>query len=1293
LVQEELVTLTRIVWLSIIIATGISVIAILGWAMNWFIVTEMSSQFLPMSPSTAWMILLLCASCLAYYAKPSSLRRRMFAEACALVVLVFCLIVLIEFLTGIPLDIEQLFLHTPSRFGSLTIGRMSPITAAGLVLASASLVISSSARGDRRRQLAAIFALLAASIGFMVILGYLFDEPVLYGSSIIPVALTTATALDFLGIGLCALAGRTRWPIRIVIGPSVNAQLLRGFLPLTIAIVLFLGWFYVVGVSWIGNPALTGSLALFFAVITVITIASRTARRVGEEIDQTHDALRESEQRFRRITENMLDMVAQTDLLGTCEYASPSMKTVLGYDPKDMLGKSMFEDVHPDDFDNVFETVRKALVAGTTEKFKYRYRHADGHYVWLESHGNPLFDEKGQMTGAVLSSRDITEPKRAEEELQKSVERERLLTDLVRSASVAVGIAYPDGRLGGYNPVFSELTGYTEEELKTIDWSTRLTPPEWREYESAKLEELARTKKAVRYEKEYVRKDGSRIPVELVVHARYDSQGNLQYYFSFVTDITERKRMESTLRERMKELNCLYVIARSVERLGSNLDAIMGEIVSIIPPAYQYADITCARIVLDKRVFESAGFKESRWSQSADIRVLGNIAGTVEVYYLEEKPTSFEGPFVKEERALIDTIAERLGTVVERKRAQDALHESEERYRDLFENSTDLIQSVDNGGRFEYVNRKWLEALGYTREETKQLTLMDILRKDQIPHCNELFERVRNGEALDHVETVFVSKDGREILVEGNVNGQFKNGQFVATRAIFRDITERRIADETLRESENRYRTLFDSTNDAIFIHDMGGKFLEVNQVACERLGYSREVLLRMTPPEINSPEYAVTAAQRVEELRKVGHSFSEIAQVKRDGTIIPTELSSRIIDYKGKPAVLSIARDITERRQVERLKDQFVSTVSHELRTPLTAIRASIGLLASGASGTLPEKGQRMLEIAVTNTDRLVRLINDILDSERLASGKTPMEKKQCSAAQLVTQAADVMKPMAEKAGISLSVESQDAALWADPDRIAQALTNLVSNAIKFSPKGGRIWVTAERKENQMLFKVRDEGRGIPLEKLGLLFERFQQVDASDAREKGGTGLGLSISRSIVEQHNGRIWIESTVGKGSTFFFTLPLAQETEVPVQPEAMTEAQSASRVLIIEDDPDLANILATMLQRHDIQPRIAHTAGNGIALSKQMRPDMIVLDLGLPDMDGSAVVQALREDNTLRLVPLVVYTVRELSEQQRENLRLGETLFFTKSRIPPDQFEEKVVQFMKRIIEKRGKASVN
>jgi len=206
-VQRKLVTLTRIAWLSILTATGISVIAIIGWASNWLIIAQIGPKFIPMSPSTAFMFLLLCASWFTCYARPSSPRRRMFAEACALVALVFVLVVLIEFLTGIPLDIEQLFSRAGSRFGSVPIGRMSPITAAGFVLASASLVIFSSASSGRRRQLVAILGVAVASIGFVVVLGYLFGAPLLYGSSIIPVSLPAAIALDLLGIGVGVSAG------------------------------------------------------------------------------------------------------------------------------------------------------------------------------------------------------------------------------------------------------------------------------------------------------------------------------------------------------------------------------------------------------------------------------------------------------------------------------------------------------------------------------------------------------------------------------------------------------------------------------------------------------------------------------------------------------------------------------------------------------------------------------------------------------------------------------------------------------------------------------------------------------------------------------------------------------------------------------------------------------------------------------------------------------------------------------------------------------------------------------
>jgi len=250
--------------------------------------------------------------------------------------------------------------------------------------------------------------------------------------------------------------------------------------------------------------------------------------------------------------------------------------------------------------------------------------------------------------------------------------------------------------------------------------------------------------------------------------------------------------------------------------------------------------------------------------------------------------------------------------------------------------------------------------------------------------------------------------------------------------------------------------------------------------------------------------------------------------------------------------SVVLVFRDLTRRREIERMKSEFVSVVSHELRTPLTSIHGSLGLLASGLLGTVSAKGERMLEIAVSNTDRLIRLLNDILDIEKLDSGKIEMRSIQCSARELIDHAIEVMQPMAQSQQIGLKVEDSELLIRADRDRIIQCLTNLLSNAIKFSEAGGTVRVVAKPAGEDARFEVSDHGRGIPEGKRNSIFERFQQVDTSDSRKRGGTGLGLAISRNIVEQHGGKMWVESQLGKGSTFFFTVPLAQKHNSDLQP---------------------------------------------------------------------------------------------------------------------------------------------
>jgi len=247
--------------------------------------------------------------------------------------------------------------------------------------------------------------------------------------------------------------------------------------------------------------------------------------------------------------------------------------------------------------------------------------------------------------------------------------------------------------------------------------------------------------------------------------------------------------------------------------------------------------------------------------------------------------------------------------------------------------------------------------------------------------------------------------------------------------------------------------------------------------------------------------------------------------------------------EHKNVMGFFALTSDISDRKAIERMKDEFIAVVSHELRTPLTSMHSALKILATGRLGNLSRDGKQMLEIADDNTERLLRLVNNVLDLQRIESGEVNMEKQVCNAAALMIKATESMQPMAQQQGVILAVKPIDIEILVDSDYIVQALTNLLSNAIKFSSTDGTVWLTAKRKsDTEVLFSVQDEGQGIPSDKLESIFERFQQVDSSDSRRKGGTGLGLTICRKIIEQHEGKIWAESILGKGSTFSFTLPL-------------------------------------------------------------------------------------------------------------------------------------------------------
>jgi signal transduction histidine kinase/ActR/RegA family two-component response regulator len=367
----------------------------------------------------------------------------------------------------------------------------------------------------------------------------------------------------------------------------------------------------------------------------------------------------------------------------------------------------------------------------------------------------------------------------------------------------------------------------------------------------------------------------------------------------------------------------------------------------------------------------------------------------------------------------------------------------------------------------------------------------------------------------------------------------------------------------------------------------------------------------------------------------------------------------------------------VTDLRAVDRLKSEFVSVVSHELRTPLTSIRGSLGLLASGAMGEMPPDAAQMLSIAVNNTDRLVRLINDILDLERIEAGRETMDIRPCRAERVINDAASSVEGAASAAGVTLEVRPVDAVLHADPDRLVQALTNLAGNAIKFSEPGTTVVIEGVVDGDDVALRVIDHGRGIPPEMLHVIFERFRQVDASDARGKGGTGLGLAITKSIVERHDGRIEVTSKVGEGSCFSIVLPRHTEQTQPKR-----SVRGGDVVLVVEDEADIVEILDQALRSRGFEVESATTADDAIERCRITPPAALVLDVKLAAGDGYDVVRALRLDDRLRALPTVVYTVTDLQPAQKDALRLGETVFIVKGKEREENIANEVVDLLVR-----------